>query len=352
MYKYSLHKKSTKHQCPNCAKKTLVLYVDIETDEHVSPIVGRCDREINCGYHYSPKSYFKDTNQEGKNFVATDRLLVKNQDASFHNEKELEETLAFYNENNFVQFLKSKFDYKEIEQMIFDYKIGTANFWNFGTIFWQVDSTNNIRGGKVIIYNTSGKRTKYINWIHSIKIKSSEIIVFNLNQCFYGEHLITHCNNTIAIVESEKTACIMSILFKKYLWLAAGSLNGLNESKMEVLKNRKIILYPDLGIVGLNGSPFSIWKSKCEYFKSRGFNIEISDLLEIKGTIFDRENGYDIADYFLQNFNYTSKPIISNQQKAIDKLYQINKNLKILIDVFDLIDLNGNAISLSQKSTQ
>ena len=90
MYKYSLHKKSTKNECPNCHKKTLVLYVDIETDEHVSPIVGRCDREINCGYHYSPKSYFMDTNQEIKNFVSNDFLQIKNQFASYHHQKELE----------------------------------------------------------------------------------------------------------------------------------------------------------------------------------------------------------------------------------------------------------------------
>jgi hypothetical protein len=58
------------------------------------------------------------------------------------------------------------------------------------------------------------------------------------------------------------------------LWLAAGSLNGLNELKWEVLKKRKIILYPDLGVYGPNGSPFSIWKSKCDYL-SKGFDIQI-----------------------------------------------------------------------------
>lgn len=91
-------------------------------------------------------------------------------------------------------------------------------------------------------------------------------ILFN---AFFGEHLIKKSNKTIAIVESEKTACIMSLLFQKYIWLAAGSLNGLNDQKMEVLKNRKIILYPDLGIDGPNGKPFSIWESKCESFKKR-----------------------------------------------------------------------------------
>lgn len=348
MYKYSLQKKSTKHQCPNCNKKRLVLYIDLETKEYVSPLVGRCDREINCGYHYSPRSYFNDNNQQYVPNIKICPSFVQKVEISIHDKADLTNTLMHYNENNFIQFLKSKFDSQEVEKMTFDYKIGTANFWNFGTIFWQVDSKNMIRGGKIILYNPTGKRTKYINWIHSIQIKQGEITDFNLNQCFFGEHLLTQNNKTIAIVESEKTACIMSLLFNKYLWLAAGSLNGLNDFKMEVLRNRRIILYPDLGNCGLNGSPFTIWKSKCEHFKSKGFDIEISDLLEKNGTIYQREKGYDIADYFLQNINQEPKIILSNQQKLIDKLYIKNKNLKILIDLFDLTDLYGNRISLTE----
>ena len=60
-----------------------------------------------------------------------------------------------------------------------------------------------------------------------------------------------------------------------------------------------------------------------------------------------RQNGYDIADYFLKNIKYVPKAIVSNQQKIVDKLYLKNKNLKILIDIFDLTDLYGNPISLS-----
>lgn len=349
MHKYSLHKKSIKHLCPNCNKKTLVLYIDVESNEYVSNIVGRCDREINCGYHYTAKSYFNNNNIKYKIYAPYGSNSEKSEQISYHNENELLETLKYYSENNFISFLLSRFDIHEVEKVVKDYQIGTANFWHFGTVFWQVDSNKKIRGGKMIIYSRSGKRTKYINWVHSIQIKSNEIIDFNLNQCFFGEHLINTSNNTIAIVESEKTASIMSLLFKKYLWLAAGSLNGLNELKMEVLKKRKIILYPDLGVYGPNGSPFSIWKSKCDYFKSKGFDIQISDLLELKGTIEDRANGYDIADYFLKNLTYNPKKIISNEQNVINKLYQKNKNLKILIDIFDLRDHYGNAITLPVK---
>ena len=347
MYKYSLHRKSNKDICPNCNKKTLVLYINVESNEIVSSKVGRCDREINCAYHYTPKAYFQDNNVEFKNYTKQGPIPYKQMQSSYHSENDLQETLNHYSQNNFIQFLTAKFDMPEVIKMVNNYKIGTSFLWNFGTVFWLVDSQNMIRGGKVIIYNTTGKRTKFINWIHSIQLKQGKTTDFNLNQCFFGEHLITQNNKTIAIVESEKTACIMSLLFNKYNWLAAGSLNGLNESKMQVLKNRKIILYPDLGINGPNGSPFTIWESKCHYFKNHGFEITISDLLELKGTHECRVKGYDIADYFLQNINQGPKIILSNQQKLTEKFYLKNKNLKILIDLFDLTDQFGNSISLS-----
>lgn len=310
MYKYSLHKKSTKHTCPNCNKRTLVLYIDLESSAYISEIVGRCDREINCGYHYAPKSYYADNGIEYKNQFTNEFKSIEQKEASYHDEKEMLSTFNSYSENNFISFLLSKFDIQEVEKIAREYKIGTASFWNFGTVFWQVDTNNSVRGGKIIIYNKSGKRTKYINWVHSIKIKSNQITDFSLKQCFFGEHLINNSNKTIAIVESEKTACIMSLLFQKYIWLAAGSLNGLNDQKMQVLRGHKIILYPDLGIYSQNGSPYSIWNSKCKYFKNKGFDIEISNLLEEKGTSINRINGYDIADYFIDTIKYTPKKII------------------------------------------
>lgn len=347
MYKYSLHKKSTKHTCPNCNKRTLVLYIDVESSAYISEIVGRCDREINCGYHYAPKSYYADNGIEYKNQFTNKFKSVQQKEASYHDEKEMLSTFNSYPENNFISFLKSKFEIQEVEKIIKDYKIGTANFWNFGTIFWQIDVNNLVRGGKIIIYNKSGKRTKFINWFHSIKIKLNQIEEFNLNQCFFGEHLVPNSSKIIAIVESEKTACIMSLLFQKYTWLAAGSLNGLNDQKMQVLKNRKIILYPDLGILGPRGSPYQLWNHKCLHFESLGYDIQISTLLEVKGTDEQRNIGFDIADYFIQNHSYNPLKLISKEQKKMNHLYRKNKNLKLLIDLFDLRDSNGYTIELS-----
>jgi Domain of unknown function (DUF6371)/Zinc beta-ribbon finger, putative len=345
MYKYTLHKSSKKHLCPNCEKKRFVLYIDVETGNFISPKVGRCDREINCGYHYPPKSFFQDNNQE---YVSKVDNTIPNSSSGdeyhFHASDELNKSLTNFDKNKFIEFLRTKFDTNKIEEMMSNYKIGTAQNNYYGTVFWQIDVKQKIRGGKIISYDSYGKRSKYINWVHSIKTKQNQIQEFNLNQCLFGEHLLKTSEKVIAIVESEKTACIMSMLFNKYLWLATGSLNGLTSKKVQVLKNSKIILYPDLGIDGLNGSPFSIWKMKCDQLKKVGFDIEISNLLEKKGTDYDKKNGYDIADYFLKRIDKKPKKILTSTNKKLLNMYMKNKNLKTLIDVFELSDANGSTM--------
>lgn len=331
---------------PELWKKRFVRYVNNENNQSLSDKVGRCDREQSCGYHYSPKHYFNDIKQDYTPLIPNTTLQNTHQQIiSFHENKELELSLNNYDKNNLVKFLKSKFDIIKVDKMIKQYNIGTQPNKFYGTIFWQVDSQNKIRGGKIISYDNLGKRTKYINWVHADNIKQSKIKGYNLKQCLFGEHLLSNSTKPIAIVESEKTACIMSMLFSKYEWMATGSLNGLNEKKIKVIKHRTIILYPDLGIDNGKGTPFLQWQQKRDALHKLGFDIEISDLLEQKSTCSDREKGLDIADYFIENSNRKPIKIKTKAHKIFLDMYLKNKNLKTLIDVFDLNNFNGNDIS-------
>jgi len=143
------------------------------------------------------------------------------------------------------------------------------------------------------------KRIKHqsgaIDWVHN-KLKKSGTLPddFNLQQCFFGEHLLnTFPEKTVAIVESEKTACIASCVIPELIWLAAGSLNGLSTEKCKVLKNRNVILYPDLGA-------FEKWKLKINDKQSLLVcNVIISELLEGIANKEDIENCLDIADFLI-----------------------------------------------------
>ena len=54
LHRYSLEKGSKKHHCPDCNKKTFVLYIDTETGDYLPEQYGRCDRESKCAYKLNP----------------------------------------------------------------------------------------------------------------------------------------------------------------------------------------------------------------------------------------------------------------------------------------------------------
>ena len=128
------------------------------------------------------------------------------------------------------------------------------------------------------------------------KLKKSGVLPydFNLQQCFFGEHLLKiYPDKYVGIVESEKSAIIASCIFPDLIWLASGNLNGLSVEKAKVFKGRIVTLFPDLGA-------FEKWNQiLIEIQKQCNCKISISNLLENHATSTDRENGLDIVDYII-----------------------------------------------------
>ncbi len=64
MHKHTLQQysgKKTRHTCPQCSKPhQFTRYININTGEYINNKVGKCNREVKCGYHYSPSEYYKD----------------------------------------------------------------------------------------------------------------------------------------------------------------------------------------------------------------------------------------------------------------------------------------------------
>jgi hypothetical protein len=357
-FKYSLDKSSKKYVCPNCNKKTFVLYVDTETGNYLTTDFGRCDREQNCNYHKAPpkgkraflidfitlksisdKAYkLTDLNgiisiipksqilEQSKNncwitewflktsiinylsseskYFNTDEISLINEvktitppppiKPSFHS---LELLDKMYNDNciddNLTEFLKSKFSKDEVFNAMQNYFItGTNTFWNNATIFWQINHKEQIQGAKVMLYDRfTGKRIKepynHINWLH----KATKEPNFKLCQCLFGLHRINEdYQKTIAIVESEKTAIVMSIFLPDFIWLATGSKGNFKFELLEPLKKRNIIAFPDKG-------EYNNWLNITTELNGFSFKIGVSDLIEQT----DFENGFDLADYYFEN---------------------------------------------------
>lgn len=281
-YKYSLDRSSKKFICPRCNKQTFVRYIENANGSYLDGEFGRCDRETNCAYHNLPK------NNKGGLFVC----CKPKPKPSFHSLDLLKKSLSESGVNNFIEFLKTLFTAEEVKDVVSKYLIGTSKRYKRATIFWQIDNLERIHAGKILQYiPETGKRAKssdgkgQINWVHSLnKIKN-----FNLDQCLFGLHLINETNQKIvAIVESEKTAIIMSVFKPEYTWLATGSKHGFKHSMLEPIKKFKIVAFPDK-------SEYEDWKQRTIELNAKGFKISVSDWIEQTGL----ESGSDLADVFI-----------------------------------------------------
>lgn len=330
MYQYSLEKyrgKTTRHTCPNCNKpQQFVRYVN-DNGEYLSEDVGRCNRQSKCGYHYKPKEYFianPNKRDRKKPFVKTSSCEIRHE-ADFIASEILEKRLSNYEKNALVNFLCGLFpdQLEAIEKVVRDYKVGT--FEDGRTIFWQIDKNGKIRTGKLIAYDeATGKRRKNVSvsWVHSEMAKTGEVKKdFNLEQCFFGEHLVTsETVKPIAIVEAEKTAIIASLFFPEMLWLATGGKTNLQIEKLKRLERRTIILYPD-------ADAFENWRKVADETKAVGINIKVSSIIETAATDTDKANGNDLADYLVEQQRQKTKPESKTYttEQLLDKIFNDKK---------------------------
>ena len=276
-YKYQFGK--GKFNCPKCNKKRFVKYIETETGHYADSQYGRCDREIKCGYFENPN---------GNSIINYNYVAPPPVKPSYIDKEILQKTLTKYEINPLITYLYSHYDGDEVNVTIDKYQVGTSKMYNGATVFWQMDNTGNIRSGKIMDYDiTTGKRRKnkdgkpLINWMHSIL----EIPKYNLKQCLFGLHLLNDIVKQVAIVESEKTAIIMSIEFPNYNWMSTGSLQGFKYEYLAPLKGTAIIAFPDKG-------GYNKWKNTADILNDKGFDIKVSQLLENKKYL----KGWDLVD--------------------------------------------------------
>lgn len=145
---------------------------------------------------------------------------------------------------------------------------------------------------------------------------------YHLVQCLFGEHLLPlKPNAPVALVESEKTAIIMTNYMPDLLWLATGGKDGcFNENAVRVLQGRTVILIPDLGA-------WEHWQMKSRMLLPICKSVKFSDVIEKIATDEQREEGLDIADFVLMQ--PTNREILTDMIRR-------NSAVKLLIDTFDL----------------
>lgn len=321
------YKYGNKGTCPKCHRpKCFVYYIDEEKEIVFPKYVGRCDHESSCGYHYSPREYFRDNNiatpwEDTKPcWCQTEETHPK--PVSFIDEEIVQSTLGHYSINPLFLYFCKVFGHEETQRLFNKYRVGTASIWNGATIYWQTDILGRTRGGKVMGYNPNdGHRIKNpqnrISWAHTLLRLQN----FSMKQCFFGEHLLMDNVTNVAIVESEKTAMIASHFLPDFIWLATGGKHGcLNNDAIKVLSGKRVHLFPDL-------QAYDDWRAKEALFSAIGCHVSTSDFLERNATEDQREKGLDLGDFLL--FEKT-------QHQLLHEIISSNPAIQDLINQMEL----------------
>ena len=308
-YRYQLEKyrgRSTRYVCPQCGRKqSFTRYIDTYNNNiYINDKVGKCNRLDKCGYHYTPKQYFEDNPWSKRDDV--DELMKYI--GKFNNSSSSTpppppkpqgvvglprwvEFLEFFKgESPYTEWLRREFGDKEAEKVIERFHIGACGDY---TIFWQVDIENRLRTGKMMLYdNITGHRLKgehTVDWIHSVLQRDGILPEgWVLQQCLYGEdQLRSRPKAVVAIAEAPKTAHIGTILMPEMVWVAVDSMMGLSEEKLQPLKGRRVLLFPD------EGKGYEEWQRRIVAIAENvGFRYEISTFMEHHA----KSKGDDIAD--------------------------------------------------------
>lgn len=205
--------------------------------------------------------------------------------------------------NNLIQYLSTIFDKDDFNKVLADYWVGSSsdNGNGYGVVFWQIDEQYRVRKGKVMYYGTDGHRIKYTDKKGNIRGVVSSVRNELKKQgierpdntepdmCYFGLHLINkYPDKPIGIVESEKTAIIASMVNPEYLWLATGGASMLTANNTAILKDKELILFPDV-------DHFEDWTARANDigFKLKT-KIEVNDFVIQNGT-----GKQDIADILL-----------------------------------------------------
>jgi Domain of unknown function (DUF6371) len=315
---YNGHK--SRYRCPQCGRNGMFTrYID-ENGHYLADDVGRCNREINCGYHKSPKDYFKDTPYNGERRQFKPRFTEPQRTVQYIPLELMTKSLSGYEQNYFFHFLCNLIGEENAINRMAHYNIGTSKHWLGTSVFWQVDINGRVRQLKLMLYNPkTGKRLKsddfamkwdYKTQTYSVDIGSQDKSLIygkyiqgrrfkdcNFQQCFFGEHLLRDTGR-IAIVESEKTAVIASHYYPQFIWIATGGSNGAGFTKpnvCKVLHGREVVMFPDIG-------QFENWTRKSkELQRIISCKIIVSELLEHYVDQFEQKEGYDLADFLIAN---------------------------------------------------
>ena len=185
------------------------------------------------------------------------------------------------------------------------YRLGMSR--NGGVIFWQIDEHEVVHDGKIMYYREDCHRDhdRKPSWV-SYHLRKNGLLPedWKSEHCLFGLHQLSEelivkseefaTARTIAVVEAEKTAVIMSEVKPEYLWLATGGKTELNVARLKPLAEHRVILFPD---TDETGETYREWYEVAEAATNVfGRPFTVSSILEQQATKAQKAAKIDIVD--------------------------------------------------------
>ncbi|GAB3877155.1 DUF6371 domain-containing protein [Hymenobacter segetis] len=322
--------KKSRLTCPNCDRPHCFRpYVDTETGQLLPDIYGMCDHEVSCNYKLSPYSrpaggglsYATATERNDEPqwspLLPTPRRAVLAAcpvDALTIPADVYAASLGHYEANTLAVLLREHFGWGIAAELLQRFHLGTSAHWPGACVFWLLDEQGRARGGQVVLYDATGHTVKtphrHTTWAHTALstayTKRGEAAPSWLSDyaahaqkspCLFGLPQLTTAplHMPVALVESAKTAILATPYAPRFIWLATMGLSYLTAERLEPLRGRRIVLFPDAGA-------YEKWQTKAISLQAAGFNISVSAELETTATEAERAAGLDVADVLLREW--------------------------------------------------
>jgi hypothetical protein len=313
--------------CPRCGQlRCYSRYMDTRTGDMLPEHYGRCNHEASCAYFVSPKDIEADGTSYAQRIRQEQKLsTLRAPRPSFPRrvppaptkvvcipQAVYQQSMRKYEQNAFAKLLRHYFGCDMERELLRKFHVGTSKYWPDACVFWLIDERGRIRNGQVVQFDESGRTVKIperrTRWMHTAMTRSLQSNGMALPD-WLNEHNSTKgscsylyglfqlatapASYPIAVVESPKTAVIASVYFPQFIWMATLGLGNLNSERLEPLRGRRIVLWPDVG-------GYNHWQTKAAALSKSGFTIQVSDLLEKKAV---DEQGLDLADILLREWS-------------------------------------------------
>lgn len=154
------------------------------------------------------------------------------------------------------------------------------------TIFWMIDEQGVCRDGhigdswvSVMLKQRFPENAQYVRAEH----------------CLFGLHFISRSAQSVAIVEEERTAVVMSELFPQYLWMAYGYLANFAVWQFEPLRGHRVVVFPK---TDQTGSYYVMALEVADQAHRRyGLDVTVSSVIEDGATEEQKEREIDLLGF-------------------------------------------------------